>query len=268
MKAFWFPVATIVCALGAAALARAAETQWIDTGKAQVRLHADVTRAAVEIRLAPKWHTYWRYPGDAGVPPRFDWTGSDNLAATKVEYPVPRRFREAGGQVIGYENRVVFPVELKAIDPKKPVRLSLKFEFAVCEKICIPAEAVFSLDVPIAKKTSELIEQAKASIPVPDVLGEVKPLSVYSVKLERGAKPRVLVEIYTPEHEQDYDLFAEGPTDNWALPLPEKLAKEGNLTRYAIPLDGAPPGAGPIPAKIRLTVYAGGKSLEVEAPLD
>ncbi len=244
----------------------AAESAWVDTGKAKVRLHADATRAAVEIQLAPKWHTYWRYPGDAGVPPRFDWSGSENLANTKVRYPVPKRFKEAGGQVVGYEDQVSFPIELKAIDPKKPIKLRLKFEFAVCEKICIPADAQFSLDVSPNEKPLAVID--RISIPVPDVLGKVKPLSVYSVKLERAPKPRILVEIYTPDEKMPYDLFAEGPTDDWALPLPEQIAREGNLIRFVIPVDGAPPGAAPIPSKIRLTVYAGGNALEVEAPLD
>ena len=45
--------------------------------------------AAVEIRLAPGWHTYWRVPGEAGIPPRFDWSGSQNLAAVAYEWPRP-----------------------------------------------------------------------------------------------------------------------------------------------------------------------------------
>jgi DsbC/DsbD-like thiol-disulfide interchange protein len=270
MKAFWFPVATIVLALSSQA-AQAVQTGWVDTGKARVRLHADAARAAVEIELLPKWHTYWRYPGDAGVPPRFDWSGSENLAVTNVKFPTPQRFKEAAGQVIGYEDRVIFPIELKPADPSKPIKLRLRFDFAVCEKICIPAEAKFALDIPVNEPKSEAIDRALISIPhrVPAVsIGVVKPISVYKVNLERGKKPRIFVEVFTPDSAMPYDLFAEGPTEDWSLPLPEKVWRKENLTRFVIPVEGAPPGASPIPAKIRLTLYAGENALEYEVPLD
>lgn len=270
MNAFWFPAATIVLALFAQA-ANAAQTDWVDTGKARVRLHADAGRAAVEIQLLPKWHTYWRYPGDAGVPPRFDWTGSENLAGTNVKFPTPRRFKEAAGQVIGYEDHVMFPVDLTPADASKPVTLNLRFDFAVCEKICIPAEAKFSLNVPVGEPKSDAINRAHYNIPTqvpPGSVGIVKPISVYSVKLERKPKPVIFVEIYIPDEKMEHDLFAEGPTDDWALPLPEIVSQKENFLRYVIPVEGAPPGAPPIPAKIRLTIQAGGNALEYEVPLD
>lgn len=267
MTAFWFPVATIVCALACTGTANAAESAWLDTGKAQVKLHADATRAAVEIRLRPKWHTYWRYPGDAGVPPRLDWNGSENLAEAQVFFPAPRRFVEAAGQVIGYEDRVFFPVKLKPADASKPLRLKLRFDFAVCEKICIPGEADFVLDVPAGEPKSAVIDEAESKLPLPKKIGDSGMPSVNLVKLVRGAKPYVTVEVRATGGMLQ-DLFAEGPSADWALPLPEKVSADGDSTRYKITLDGAPPGTSPIPASIRLTFYAGKDSIVVDAPLD
>ena len=80
-------------------------------------------------------------PGDAGVPPTFDWAGSANAATIKVLYPAPMRMPEAGGEAIGYKQAVLFPIEVTPQDPAKPVVLKLALEFGICREICIPATA-------------------------------------------------------------------------------------------------------------------------------
>ena len=106
--------------------------------------------AGVEIALGDGWKTYWRMPGDAGVPPNFDWSGSSNVASLSVLYPAPMRMPEPAAETVGYKHAVLFPVEVVAKDPSKPVALSLAMEFGVCREICIPAEAKFSLTLPPA----------------------------------------------------------------------------------------------------------------------
>ncbi|MGB3141534.1 MAG: protein-disulfide reductase DsbD domain-containing protein, partial [Aestuariivirga sp.] len=69
-----------------------------------------VWQAGILAELEPEWKTYWRMPGDSGIPPQFDWAGSQNSAAIEVGFPVPRRFNDEGGETIGYHDRVVFPV--------------------------------------------------------------------------------------------------------------------------------------------------------------
>jgi DsbC/DsbD-like thiol-disulfide interchange protein len=97
--------------------------------------------AAVEIRLAPGWHTYWRVPGEAGIPPDFDWSGSRNLAAVAYEWPRPQVFDSFGLTTFGYEDRLVLPVRLTPRDPDATLELALALDFGVCADICIPAEA-------------------------------------------------------------------------------------------------------------------------------
>jgi hypothetical protein len=96
-------------------------------------------RAGVEIKLDPGWKTYWRYPGDSGVPPRFDFAQSVNVRSVKLLWPVPHHFVDEGGNSIGYKNDVIFPLQVVPQDPAKPVTLRLKIDYAICEKLCVPA---------------------------------------------------------------------------------------------------------------------------------
>ena len=108
----------------------------MDLSNARVRLvaGAPATKSAkaylagIELTLADGWKTYWRMPGDAGVPPAFDWSGSTNVASVKVLYPAPHRMHEAGAETVGYKTSVVFPVEVVPKDPAQPIDLALVME--------------------------------------------------------------------------------------------------------------------------------------------
>jgi DsbC/DsbD-like thiol-disulfide interchange protein len=254
--------------------ARALESPWVTGEQADARLLADhganaPIRAGVEIKLKAGWKTYWRYPGDAGVPPRFDWTGSENLAAVDVKWPAPERFvDESGSKSIGYHGDIVFPFIVRPVDPARPVSLKLKLDFAVCKKLCVPADAELVLEIPAGERAPlGLLDQAERRVPRRASLGEnAGGLAVTRVSLERDATPHVLIEGSAPEGSPD--LFAEGPDDRWALPLPEKIESKDGKFRFQLVIDGTPPGGPPIPSKLILTLVAGDKAIEVEAPLD
>lgn len=101
--------------------------------------------AAVEIALAPKAVTYWRAPGQAGVAPTLDFSASENLASVETLFPIPKHIKEAGGVVAGYESKAVFPLRVTPRDPKAPVKLDLKLDYAACDKICLPVRAHLNL---------------------------------------------------------------------------------------------------------------------------
>ena len=88
-------------------------------------------RAGVEIKLEPGWKTYWRYPGDSGVPPRFDFSKSENVKSVAVMWPAPHRHRDESGTTIVYTDDVIFPLRIVAQDPAKPVLLRLKLDYAL-----------------------------------------------------------------------------------------------------------------------------------------
>src|SRR5262249_36999376 len=120
-------------------------SRWDGDARSAVRLIAGpavgkVFRAGVEIRLKNGWHTYWRYPGDAGVPPRFDFTGSQNVKAVDVLWPAPQPIPEHDLVTIGYTGDVILPLAVVPENSAKPVMLRLKLDYAVCEALCVPAE--------------------------------------------------------------------------------------------------------------------------------
>lgn len=100
---------------------------------------ADGTRiGAVRITLADGWKTYWRAPGDAGIPPDFDWGGSRNLSGVSVSWPTPKVFDQNGMRSVGYSNQVTLPISIAAKRSDKPVHLNLKLQIGVCKDICVP----------------------------------------------------------------------------------------------------------------------------------
>ncbi len=103
--------------------------------------------AGVAVELDTGWKTYWRLPGESGIPPVFDFSKSQNAGATEVLYPVPQRFRDASGETIGFAHRVVFPLRITPADPALPVRLEVSMFLGVCKDVCIPVNGRLSLDL-------------------------------------------------------------------------------------------------------------------------
>ncbi|MFT4014844.1 MAG: protein-disulfide reductase DsbD family protein [Paracoccus sp. (in: a-proteobacteria)] len=103
---------------------------------------------ALELRLEPGWKTYWRSPGDAGVPPRFDWRGSANLALVEPHWPRPEVIESGGTRTLGYHDRLVLPLEITPVQPGQPVDLHAMVDFGLCRDICVPAR--ISLTAPPA----------------------------------------------------------------------------------------------------------------------
>ncbi len=228
-------------------------------------------RAGVEIKLKEGWKTYWRYPGDSGVPPVLDFSKSQNVKAVTVLYPAPMRFSDgAGGNSIGYKGVVVLPLHIVPEDAGKPVTLNLKLDYAVCEKLCVPAEAKLELLLTGAANTNDAtLSAAEARVPKRAAIGDSGTPAIRAVRREAGSgKPRVVVDVAAAAG-APLTLFAEGPTSEWALPLPEPVAgASAGQQRFAFELDGLPPGEKPDGANLRLTVVSGDKAIEVGFRLD
>jgi DsbC/DsbD-like thiol-disulfide interchange protein len=233
---------------------------------------ATVLRAGIEIRLDNGWKTYWRYPGDSGVPPSFDFAGSQNVQSAQVEFPAPGHFPDgAGGTSIGYKGDVILPVLVIPADPTRPVALHVKVDYAACGTLCVPAEA--ALDLMLSGKGAEeaLLEQAEQRVPKRAALGAGagNALAILSVHREPGtAHERVAVEVAAPAGAA-VELYAEGPTPEWALPLPElDRSARGPTRRFTFDLDGLPPGAQAKGAALTLTAVSGDDAIEVPDHLD
>jgi DsbC/DsbD-like thiol-disulfide interchange protein len=253
--------------------ARALESPWVMGEQVDARLLADhganaPVRAGVEIKLKAGWKTYWRYPGDSGVPPRFDFTGSQNLKSVTIMWPAPHRHHDESGTTIVYTDDVIFPLHVVAQDPGKPVDLRLKLDYAICENLCVPADGEVELRLDGAPSTLDAtLTAGEALVPKRAKLGDTAPLAVRAVRRETGgAKPRIVVDVAGPE---PVDLFAEGPTPDWALPVPDAVAgAPAGLHRFAFDVDGVPPGVKADGATLTLTLTSPAGAIEVTAPLD
>lgn len=104
--------------------------------------------AGLKITLADGWKTYWRVPGDGGIPPRFAWGGSENLNGVAFHWPVPDVYHINSMRSIGYDGTVVVPVELAITDADAPARMAGQVQIGVCEEICVPVLLTFDAVLP------------------------------------------------------------------------------------------------------------------------
>ncbi|UGY00312.1 protein-disulfide reductase DsbD domain-containing protein [Bradyrhizobium quebecense] len=245
---------------------------WQQDTHSAVRLLAGSRSGAVLLggiafQLQDGWKTYWRTPGDSGVPPRFDFSRSDNVDAVTVMWPAPRQFDDgAGGTSLGYKHQVVLPLRIVAKNPDKPLVLRADINYAVCEKLCVPVEAKAELAfASVASTEDAALSEALNAVPKPANIGDPTPVTIRDVKRDGN---NVLVDVAAPET-KDLSLFVEGPTPDWALPVP-KLVEHAppGVKRFSFELDGLPPGAKADGAALKLTLVGGDKSYEFNINLN
>ena len=221
-----------------AGTASALQSDWVDGYNTRSRLEAAKVEtggtprlmAFVEIELDQGWKTYWRTPGDAGgLPPAFDWSKSENLASANVLYPAPARTVDKAGNTLGYHDRVLFPVELKAKDAAKPIGLDVTVHYGICKDICVPVDTALSLEVPPATAEAPSEDAAAALERVPraqDALRSDDPVLTKATAELDGPKPRLVLEATFPGGGAGADIFLEAP-DAAFIPLPAKTADLG-----------------------------------------
>ena len=242
---------------------------WAQGFHSRVRILAGGTEggrllAGIEIGLDKGFKTYWRTPGEAGLPPQFDWTGSVNLAAAEVKWPPPQRSIEAGSIANLYSTGVILPVLIQPQDPTKPVKLNLVLEYGICKDICIPARAQVSLGVSGAGSNDAAIRAVLKTVPRPQKLAAEGPLSILGVERIEADKPTYRVRTRSADQGAP-TLFAEGPED-WYLSVSEdKVGQKGVV--YRVTIEERPQAAvGPMP--LRLTLVQGENAVETELSLD
>lgn len=195
----------------------------------------------VHIETEIGWHTYWRNPGDSGVPPTFDWTGSQNLDAAKVKWPAPQSLPLEYATSIGYEDEVVFPVVISPQNATLPLELSLRLDYAVCLDICIPLSAELSAsiephDLPDPVMIG-LVNSYNATVPrVQDGISGPAPRIVKSWVEEREGVVVLHVEAMA---DPSAELFVEGPS-KFYFAVPGAPASSGaDSVVFTVEVDGA-----------------------------
>ncbi|OCX66983.1 hypothetical protein BFP70_03440 [Thioclava sp. SK-1] len=94
--------------------------------------------AAIRVSLDKGWKTYWRNPGDAGIPPHINFAQSRNVADVKIHWPAPHVFEQNGMRSVGYKDEMILPIEITPQDPNRPMTLSASMDFGICDDICVP----------------------------------------------------------------------------------------------------------------------------------
>ncbi len=217
-------------------------------------LQAGLYTAGLEIELKGAAHTYWRDPGDAGVPPLLSTEGSRNVKSARLRFPAPQRIDENGLMVNGYRSNLVLPLEVIPQDAKAPVHLALRFTYAACEKICVPADLSATLDLtPDAPPSAQAgrLADARRHLPQPIEAAQLG-LSAQPLGAKDKPKDKLMWRLALPTPARD--LFVEGPS-GWFFET--RPSGDGfDITAAERPKDWT----GPVPVMLTVT---GAKDYEV-----
>ncbi len=203
-------------------------------------------QAGLHILLEQGWKTYWRNPGEGGIPPSIDVAG-ENLASFKIEAPLPIRISDESGEAIGYHDEVVFLLTLTPQAATLPLNVTLKSFFGVCAKICTPAKFAGNLQfqpnfVPTA--ASKLLGDWAARVPQ-------KQDFVTTSSVSGG---ELILDLVRPVD----DIFVEGP-DRFYFRKPDFAREHG---KAFIKIDGLKSDLDLKSAQLRLTAAMQGRGIE------
>lgn len=203
------------------------------------RTSSDHHIAAIVLTMTPGWHTYWRAPGDAGVPPVMDWSQSENLSVVDVLWPTPSVYWADGFRSIVYNDKVILPL---VISPKSEgdIRLVGSLQLGVCKDICIPARLEVNAHLlKDAERIDSKIAAAMADQPYSAAEGNVSKVSCRILPDPRGL--RLITSLELPRIGQTEDVVVE--TNNpkiWvAAPKTQRTDNQLKIETHMIHIDGS-----------------------------
>ena len=217
--------------------------------------------AALRVRLAPGWKTYWRAPGEAGMPPAFDWSGSRNVAAVTPQWPVPHVFWQNGLRSVGYGGEVILPLVVAPLAAGEPIRLSGRIEMGVCEDICIPVSFELTGDLPLEGAADPAIAAAMAARPVPAEAAGVTGVTCSVEPIADGIRVTATIAMPPLGGEEAAVVELADP----AIWISEaESSREGGVLRATAEM--VPPNGRPFAvdrSEIRITVLSDGKGVDI-----
>ncbi|MGB3316876.1 MAG: protein-disulfide reductase DsbD domain-containing protein [Albidovulum sp.] len=219
--------------------------------------------AALHLTLAPGWKTYWRAPGEGGIPPSFDWAGSQNIADVAFHWPKPQVFDLNGMRVIGYRNELVLPMEFTAVDPSRPMTAMAEVELGVCEEICVPMSLSINAAFDGSSQPDPMIEAALAQRPESSGAAGLSSARCEAEAIRDGL--RVTASMAIPPVGPDEFAVVELADRSVWISAADTRRQGGALTATA---DMVPPAAQPFAldrSSVRITIFGGsGRVVEVQ----
>ncbi|QIA24771.1 protein-disulfide reductase DsbD domain-containing protein [Mesorhizobium sp. AA22] len=221
--------------------AAASSSTWYNSEGGRVRLvtsgkpdEAGRIHGVLDIALKPGWKTYWRDPGDAGVPPQIDISASTNIANATFSFPPPQRHDDGYGKWAGYDHPVSLPVTFTLSAPNEPAVIDADIFLGICETICIPLQTKLTIDPgsdPDNAEDAALVKAALATLPVP-----ARP--DFGVNILPGDRETLIVEASFPGSPEAADFFVAGERD-YMFGVPARSEKDGKLV-FAVPILNRP----------------------------
>lgn len=218
--------------------------------------------AAIRMTMAPGWKTYWRAPGDMGIPPHFDWTGSKNLTAVAVEWPAPTVFREKNLTTIGYKDQVILPLVISVPQKGAPVMLKTTIDMGVCSDVCVPAELhLKGLIDTDATRAVPAIAASLAQRPFSAKEGGVAKATCTLAFADGDLELKATITL-PPAGDQELVVIESGQPDIWVSEA--DTSREGN--KLISKVEMAHSSGGPIAlnrSQIRMTVLGSKHSVDI-----
>jgi len=240
-------------------------------------------RAGLQIQLDKDWKTYWRDPGDAGLPIQFTWREQKNVANLNVLWPAPTRFVEFGLQSIGYEKEVVLPIDVTLAEAGQDVILRGTVDYLVCKDICLPVQEDVSLHISVATEedmarnagvvpssaNAATLARYRSQVPLTEKASPIKLRSVGG-SYQEPWRLRVVAHSEHPFVAPDLFLEGEKSQDLW-FSKPKVTMREGNrLAVFSVDVGGQALVDNPNlrAHQLRLTVVDSYQSLDVYRKAD
>lgn len=255
---------TLCSGLWASAPAQAQAPRVSDIVAAEIRpgwrTESGTIMAALHLRLARDWITYWRHPGESGIPPRLDLSGSGNLSAAGLHWPAPRLFIKAGYLSIGYAEELVLPLELTPARAGQPIDLRMALSIGVCDDICIPVDMEFTAVLDGRGAPDTTIRRALNSRPA---AAQDAGLSDLRCEFQPARKGLHLSAHWTiPRQSGDEYILIEVPGNAWRVRNMPTVRAGGHLTGQAMLRASNGTSAAIDRSAIRMTLITSGGTFE------
>lgn len=207
---------------------------------ASLAMDADgVVRGVLQIEPKDGWITYWREPGEAGIPPQIRLDPASGVSLTTMAYPVPKLIENGDITDIGYDHAVSLPFQLKAADTSAGGKINLTAFIGVCQNICIPFEATFSIDRgQVGDDDGEerrLLEEARETLP--EAASDDFKVTDFHITPD---KTMLGVQLQLPENApKETEIFIAGPS-GFAYYEPQNLVRDKRKLSFYMNIKGLP----------------------------
>ena len=218
--------------------------------------------AGLRLTLKDGWKTYWRAPGDAGIPPHFDWRGSRNLSSVHVEWPTPSQIRQGGLTTIGYDRTVTLPLRIQPRRTGTDIRLTGTIDMGVCKDVCVPVNLSVAQDLGTdGSGPDPVIVAALAERPYSAAEAGVGPVTCRLSPIEDGLSLRAVIDMPSLGA-GELAIFETGDPNIWVAP--SKTRREGERLVAETTLHHVAGGSFAVQrSDLRITVLGPGSAADI-----